>query len=141
MTFLFRGAPPPDIAFVAAGESARSLVQDTDETDDAYWGRVGRAAIDAYRSAATPEADAKRILNLLMPFAESAERNRDFAAVAREVTHFIRDISLFAEPMTIEPKQPAPGLGIKIATMTAITALGIAFFVYWPQINALLNQG
>jgi len=31
-------------------------------------------------------------------FAESVERNHHFAAVAREASHFVRDLSLLARP-------------------------------------------
>lgn len=139
---MLREALHSDAAFIAAGESARGLIQGTNENDEAYWGRVGRAAVDAYRSAARPKADAIRILNLLMPFGESLERNRDFAAVASETTHFIRDLSLFAEPMAIEPRlEPAARLGIKIASVAGIVVLGIALIVYGPEIQAVLNLG
>jgi hypothetical protein len=141
MAFLYRETAPSD-AFIAAGESARGLLQDRGESNKAYWERVGRAAVDAYRSATDPKAEAKRILNLLLPFAESVERNRDFAAVAREASHFVRDLSLFTDklphssrrerldgteprlraessairekPMTTEPKLEPASTGVKL---------------------------
>jgi hypothetical protein len=75
MAFLPRETAHHDAAFIAAGESARGLGRKNNEPDETHRERVGRAAVDAYRSAVDPNADAKRLLNLLMPFAESAERN------------------------------------------------------------------
>jgi hypothetical protein len=137
-----RETTPTEAAFIAAGESARGLPRDRDESNKAYWERVGRAAVRAYRSAADPKADAKRILNLLLPFAEAVERNREFAAVAREASHFVRDLCLFADrlphashrerldgteprlraelsairekPMTTKPKLETASTGVKL---------------------------
>jgi hypothetical protein len=105
MAFLLREAAPTASAFIAAGESACGLFQNTNESNKAYWERVGRAAVDAYRSAADPKADAKRILNLLLPFAETIDRNRDFATVARETSHFVRDLSLFSERLSYSSRR------------------------------------